>query len=190
MHIIASLPCYSESNVDKQRGDGVFERSISGLRELNSLGYGSGNLTLDLVYNPLGASLPGNQAALEKAYKEQLKEKFGIVFNNLYTITNIPILRFRAQLRSEGKLEAYENLLEEAFNTNTVDKLMCKNICSVSYEGKLFDCDFNQMIDLGEKRDVWSVNSFSELSNLDIATDIHCFGCTAGGGSSCGGSLE
>jgi len=194
VHIIASLPCYTSDNVDKQRGRGTFDRSIEGLIKLNELGYGKPNtsLQLDLVYNPLGASLPGAQAELECAYKKQLFEDFEIEFNNLFTITNMPIKRFARQLENWGQLEEYMTLLENNFNPHAAKNIMCRELVSIDYLGNLYDCDFNQMLELpptqGE-RTIWSIESFNELAKEEIAFDRHCYGCTAGAGSSCGGSL-
>lgn len=194
IHIIASLPCYSSANVDKQRGSGTFDKSIQALQILNSLGYGLPNsaLQLDLVYNPVGAELPGSQADLEIAYKERLYEDFGIHFHRLYTITNMPIKRFERQLKKWGKLEEYMNLLAENFNPHAARHIMCKELISIDYLGNLYDCDFNQMLGLKviqPRKSIWSLSSFDELSHDDIAFGRHCYGCTAGAGSSCGGSL-
>ena len=191
--VVASLPCYSAENVDAQRGDGVFEKSIAGLRRLNSLGYGrDGERKLDLVFNPVGASLPPAQGPLEQSYKAQLAEHFDITFDRLYTITNMVIARFESFLRRSGELEEYERLLEASFNPSTIPQLMCRNTISVSWDGFVYDCDFNQMLDLRLKHggalriedvtpEIWK--------SLEIITARHCFGCTAGAGSSCGGAL-
>jgi radical SAM/Cys-rich protein len=194
VNIVASLPCYTQSNVDKQRGKGVFGRSIDALRRLNELGYGRPGmgLVLDLVYNPVGAFLPPAQQALERDYKERLLADFGVEFNRLLTITNMPIKRFAEQLHREGKTAEYMGLLVDNFNPTTVDGLMCRDMLSVGWDGRLFDCDFNQMleIDLGAKvPTVWDLESLDDLTGLAIATASHCFGCTAGAGSSCGGAL-
>jgi radical SAM/Cys-rich protein len=195
VEIIASLPCYSTANVDRQRGDGVFSASIKGLRRLNNLGYGQPGsaLTLNLVYNPLGPFLPPNQGELEAAYREKLDRDFGIVFNRLYTLTNMPIARFKADLSRSGSLHEYIELLRTNFNTASVDALMCKELISVSYEGKLYDCDFNQMLDLrtpDAAKSLWDIDGFGDLKGQSIATATHCLGCTAGAGSSCGGALQ
>ena len=194
VEITASLPCYTADNVDKQRGRGVFGKSIRALRLLNELGYGRNGdgLVLNLVYNPLGPSLPPPQQKLEDDYRVKLREDFGIEFNRLFTITNMPIRRFAEALIRDGRLEQYMGLLVNHFNPGTVESLMCRSLLSVSWDGRLYDCDFNQMLDLEAPRNltVWDVNSFSELSGARIATGGHCFGCTAGAGSSCGGSLE
>jgi radical SAM/Cys-rich protein len=194
VEITASLPCYTESNVDKQRGKGVFEKSVRALRLLNAAGYGQPGqkLVLNLVYNPLGASLPPAQEKLEADYKRQLRENFGIEFNRLFTITNMPIKRFADMLLREGRQQAYMELLANHFNPATVEHLMCRDLVSVGWDGKLYDCDFNQMLDMEtpESRTIWQIESFSELAMREIASGSHCFGCTAGAGSSCGGSLQ
>ncbi len=194
VEITASLPCYTESNVDQQRGKGVFEKSIRALRLLNAIGYGEpgSGLALNLVYNPLGASLPPPQEKLEADYKSHLHESFGIEFNRLFTITNMPIKRFADMLAREGKQESYMGLLVNHFNRATVDHVMCRDLVSIGWDGKLYDCDFNQMLDLETPggKNIWQIDSFSGLANSRIATDSHCFGCTAGAGSSCGGSLQ
>jgi radical SAM/Cys-rich protein len=194
VEITASLPCYTESNVDQQRGKGAFEKSIRALRILNAIGYGrtASGLTLNLVYNPLGASLPPQQEKLEADYKTQLRENFGIEFDRLFTITNMPIKRFAEFLFREGKQEAYMALLTNHFNPATVNGLMCRNLVSIGWDGRIYDCDFNQMLDLETPsgKSIWEIESFAELAEESIATDGHCFGCTAGAGSSCGGSLQ
>jgi radical SAM/Cys-rich protein len=194
VEIIASLPCYIAENVDKQRGRGVFDKSIRALQLLNELGYGEcgSGLILNLVYNPLGASLPPAQEKLEAEYKMQLKQQFGIGFNRLYTIANMPIKRFSESLIRSGQQEEYMSLLVNHFNPATVENLMCRSLVSVGWDGKLYDCDFNQMKDIESpgKQTIWSISSFCELSNRKIATGSHCFGCTAGAGSGCGGSLQ
>ena len=194
IQVIASLPCYSKENVEKQRGGGVFDKSINGLIKLNELGYGVENseLKLDLVYNPLGASLPPAQETLEQAYKKELLELFGIKFNNLYTITNVPIKRFLHQLEREKKYEDYMRLLVNSFNADAAKNIMCRNLVSIGWEGQISDCDFNQMLDMpigGQRKTIWQIESFNELVHQDIAFDSHCFACTAGAGSSCSGAL-
>ena len=194
VHIIASLPCYSKDNVEKQRGRGVFNKSIEALKILNSLGYGitDSSLKLDLVYNPTGPSLPPEQKKLEDGYKKELKALFNIEFNNLFTITNMPIKRFLDDLGRAGKFESYMDLLANNFNPHAVNSVMCKSLVSVSWDGTLFDCDFNQMLELplgGEQKDIWSISSLSELTASPIALANHCYACTAGAGSSCSGSL-
>lgn len=194
IEIIASMPCYSPENVNAQRGEGVFDGSIKGLQLLNSLGYGTDpGLPLHLVYNPNGAFLPGAQAELEADYKRELREHFGIVFNKLFTITNLPIARFASYLKNNNKLGEYMLLLNEAFNPATVEGLMCRNTINVSWTGEVFDCDFNQMLKMqwrdGERGlHLWDLNP-GEVENREIQTGEHCFGCTAGAGSSCGGAL-
>ncbi len=191
VQVIASLPCYTAENVNRQRGNGVFEKSIAALRKLNAIGYGT-RLPLHLVYNPLGAKLPGPQAELEADYKEALQREFGIVFNRLYTLTNQPIARFANDLRQQGKWDEYIELLVSSFNPATVDGLMCRTTLSVGYRGEIYDCDFNQMLDLqrqnGRPLYLWDVTPES-LDQLPVRTGIHCFACTAGSGSSCTGAL-
>lgn len=192
--VIASLPCYTAENTDKQRGDKAFERSIEALHLLNNLGYGQENSTLKLhlVYNPGGAFLPGNQVKLEAAYKKQLKENFDVYFNHLYTITNLPISRFLDYLLQEGQLDTYLQLLLDAFNPAAAMGVMCRNTLSVSWDGYLYDCDFNQMLHLQvEKSAPQHIQNFdaAALMNRNIVLGQHCYGCTAGAGSSCQGSL-
>jgi len=196
VELICSLPCYSAENVDRQRGHGVFEQSIAALRRLNALGYGRPDtrLRLDLVYNPVGAFLPPPQPELEARYKTELATRFGIQFDRLLTITNMPIERFADTLLREGQLASYLGLLVNHFNPTTVIGLMCRSLVSVGWEGTLYDCDFNQMLMLPlAGRDaaatIWTIDSCDELDGLRIATGTHCFGCTAGAGSSCGGAL-
>jgi radical SAM/Cys-rich protein len=194
VEIIASMPCYSPGNVNAQRGDGVFDGSIEALQLLNSLGYGIDPvLPLHLVYNPNGAFLPAPQRELEADYKRELKEHFEIVFNNLYTITNLPIARFASWLRNNNKLEEYMQLLMDNFNVGTVEGLMCRNTINVSWRGEVFDCDFNQMLnmrwrDRDQPLSLWDIDP-AKVENREIMTGSHCFGCTAGAGSSCGGAL-
>lgn len=194
VNVVASLPCYSSANVDKQRGDGVFAESIRGLQELNSKGYGveGSGLTLDLVYNPVGAFLPPSQEALHADYTKRLKADFGIVFNDLYTITNMPIKRFYRDLIDNNGLNDYMNLLADAFNKDSVAHVMCKSLVSISWDGKIYDCDFNQALDIKvpkPKADIWSIDSLADVASGKVAIADHCFACTAGAGSSCGGSL-
>jgi len=193
VEIIASMPCYSAKNVDAQRGEGVFDDSIAALQLLNSLGYGSDpELPLHLVYNPVGTFLPPLQDELEVDYKHELKEHFGIVFNKLYALTNLPIGRFASYLRHNGKLEEYIQLLIDAFNPATIGGLMCRNTISVGWRGEVYDCDFNQQLEMQWKNGtpifLWDVDPES-LENREIMTGDHCFGCTAGVGSSCGGAI-
>jgi rSAM/selenodomain-associated transferase 2 len=192
--VIASLPCYLKENVDKQRGSGVFEKSIRALRLLNELGFGkkSTGLTLDLVYNPVGPYLPPPQSKLEADYKEHLKNEFGIEFNHLYTITNMPIKRFLEDLEQTGKLEEYMTLLVNSFNPQAALSVMCRNMVSIGWDGQIYDCDFNQMLEIpsgNKRRTIWEVESFNNLGAEEIAFADHCYGCTAGAGSSCGGAL-
>jgi radical SAM/Cys-rich protein len=191
--VVSSMPCYSKDNVDKQRGDGVFERSIQALQRLNEVGYGiaGSGLELDLVFNPSGAALPPEQAALELDYKRELKELFNIEFNSLYTITNLPISRFLDFLLKEEKYEEYMNKLIESFNPTAAEAVMCRNTISVGWDGQLFDCDFNQMLELGVASTSQHIKDFSaeELTKRNIILGQHCYGCTAGAGSSCQGSL-
>jgi radical SAM/Cys-rich protein len=196
VEIIASMPCYSAENVNAQRGEGVFEGSIAALQLLNSLGYGiDPELPLHLVYNPVGAFLPTSQAELEADYKRELQKHFGIVFNKLYTLTNLPIGRFASYLRHNHKLEEYMELLIEAFNPATMDGLMCRNTISIGWRGEVYDCDFNQQLGMqwsdngaSERLFLWEIDP-DEIENREIMTGDHCFGCTAGAGSSCGGAI-
>ncbi|MEE9452044.1 MAG: arsenosugar biosynthesis radical SAM (seleno)protein ArsS [Gammaproteobacteria bacterium] len=193
VEIICSLPCYSRENLEKQRGKGVFGKSIRALQKLNALGYGKAdsNLRLNLVYNPLGATLPPAQPALEAQYKQVLKDDFDITFNQLYTITNVPINRFKHLLVREDKLAEYMQLLIDNFNPQAALGVMCTHLISIAWDGRIYDCDFNQMLDLPIKRkqrSIMDVNSLSELCG-EIAFANHCFACTAGCGSSCGGAL-
>ena len=199
VHIIASLPCYRAENVEKQRGRGAFDKSIRALKRLNEIGYGrpGSALKLDLVYNPVGASLPPPQGRLEAKYREELGRLFGIEFHQLFTITNMPIKRFAHLLERTGQHEAYMALLVNHFNPATVPEVMCRSLLSVGWDGRLYDCDFNQMleIELGAGRGtggrtVWDVTSLDDLAGKRIATGSHCFGCTAGSGSSCSGALQ
>lgn len=195
VQIVASLPCYSRDNVDKQRGNGVFEKSIKALQILNELGYAKddSDLRLHLVYNPQGASLPPDQKSLELKYKAELLEDFQIVFNQLFTITNMPIKRFLEDLRRSNRLQEYMELLANSFNSAALDGVMCRNLVSVSWDGKLYDCDFNQMLDMDLNaelpRSIWDLESLDQLQNTDIKVANHCYGCTAGSGSSCTGAL-
>jgi radical SAM/Cys-rich protein len=192
VRVVASLPCYSAKNVDIQRGSGVFSRSIRGLLLLNQLGYGQegSGLILDLVYNPLGAFLPPEQSALEATYRRQLEADFGISFNNLFTLTNMPIKRFADQLARRDELVPYMDLLVRNFNPAACGGLMCLDLVSVDHRGALYDCDFNQQLAtrMVLPRTVFDVASLDELVAAPVATDSHCFGCTAGMGSSCQGA--
>jgi len=194
VEIVASMPCYLRDNVERQRGRGVYDASVEALRRLNTLGYGQpgSGLALSLVYNPGGAFLPPSQGALEADYRRRLLDDHGLVFTNLLTITNLPIARFAADLSRQGKATQYQTLLEANFNAATVPGLMCRHLVSVSWDGGLYDCDFNQMLDLptpGPRRHVRELGDVTGLADAPIAVGRHCFGCTAGAGSSCGGAL-
>jgi radical SAM/Cys-rich protein len=215
VRIVASLPCYSSENVDKQRGRGVFERSIAALLALNAAGYGTDpDLPLDLVYNPVGPFLPPDQSTLQVQYKDELRQNFGILFDSLFTITNMPIKRFADSLHRMQQLQSYMDLLVSSFNPDAVDRVMCVDTISIDYRGNLYDCDFNQQLGMpilgnqgaavdgagdttnddqegsGGPRGmtVFDVSNLDELSSRPIRTDRHCFGCTAGMGSSCQGA--
>ncbi|MDB6016715.1 MAG: Radical domain protein [Pedosphaera sp.] len=192
VEVTASLPCYTAANVAKQRGNGVFEKSIAALRKLNAVGYGT-KLPLNLVYNPVGPKLPGPQAELEADYKHELLQHFGIRFHRLFTITNQPIARFAEDLRQHGHWDEYLGLLEDSFNPATVEGLMCRSTLSVGWQGEIYDCDFNQMLRLqlqnGKPLYLWDVTPES-LAKRAIQTGQHCLACTAGCGSSCTGALQ
>ncbi|MFQ5519428.1 MAG: arsenosugar biosynthesis radical SAM (seleno)protein ArsS, partial [Mariprofundus sp.] len=197
VEVVASLPCYLGDNVDAQRGKGVFDQSIRALKKLNALGYGldGSELKLTLVYNPQGPSLPPSQAELEVAYKRELHLRFGIVFNQLFTITNMPIQRFGSTLVSRGEFASYMQLLKEAYSEGNLADVMCKSLISIDWQGFVYDCDFNQMLNLpiqeqGGKRSHLSELLQTDLTGRPIVVMDHCFGCTAGQGSSCGGALE
>ena len=199
VEVTASLPCYSQKNVDRQRGDGVFDKSIAALQALNQLGYGraGSGLTLSLVYNPQGPSLPPNQQKLEADYKRELMEHFGIEFNALYVLANMPIQRFGSMLISKGQFADYMALLKDNYSAGNLDAVMCRTLVSVDWQGYLYDCDFNQMLALPMRigkagitarphlRDLLGV----DVAGLPITIADHCYGCTAGQGSSCGGAL-
>jgi radical SAM/Cys-rich protein len=202
VEVVASLPCYSKDNVDAQRGHGVFERSIDGLQRLNKLGYGKDDsgLVLNLVYNPLGPYLPPCQSDLERDYRRILGERFDVVFNKLFTLANMPIQRFGSMLISKGQFAAYMQLLRDAHRPENLDGVMCRSLISVDWQGHLYDCDFNQMLGLplGGKsptsprchlRDLLRDDD-REFNRAIIAVADHCYGCTAGQGSSCGGALR
>jgi radical SAM/Cys-rich protein len=192
VEVVASLPCYLEENVDGQRGKGVFERSIAGLKRLNALGYGQADsgLHLHLVYNPLGPSLPPAQAGLEAAYKRELAVRHGIVFNRLYSLANMPILRFGSTLVSKGQFAHYMQLLKVSHNPDNLDQVMCRDLVSVDWRGRLYDCDFNQMLGLPvQGRTTLADLLADDVSGQPIQIADHCYGCTAGQGSSCGGAL-
>lgn len=193
VHIVSSLPYFSKKRTDSQRGDGVFEDSIKALQMLNDVGYGKEGtgLILDLVYNPSGAFLPGSQETLQAEFKRQLKRKYDIVFNSLFAITNLPIARFLDYLIQTENYEEYMEKLVDAYNPSTVKGLMCRNTISVSWEGYLYDCDFNQMLDLKVASTSQHINDFDieALKDRPIVLNQHCYGCTAGAGSSCGGEI-
>ncbi len=195
VEIVASLPCHSLENVEQQRGRGVFGASIEALRKLNDLGYGrsESGLTLDIIYNPVGAFLPPDQAQLEAEYRLELEANFGIEFNRLLTIANMPIKRFAHELMREGQYAAYMALLVNHFNAANVPDLMCRQMISVAHDGSIFDCDFNQALDIlppGPRRAIFEFDDLGRFEDDAIATAEHCFGCTAGAGSSCGGALS
>jgi radical SAM/Cys-rich protein len=193
VHVVSSMPHWTKGKTDKQRGSGVFDQSIQALKELNAIGYGmpDSNLRLDLVYNPSGAFLPGNQIALEKDFKKALLEDFNIHFHNLFAITNLPISRFLDYLIASDNYEDYMYALVEAYNPMAVQNVMCTNTISVSWDGYLYDCDFNQMLELPVNSKVKHISDYNEdlLFNRDIVISQHCYGCTAGAGSSCQGNI-
>ncbi|MBE9535897.1 MAG: arsenosugar biosynthesis radical SAM protein ArsS [Proteobacteria bacterium] len=194
-HLVCSLPCYTAENVDRQRGTGTFKKSIAALMLLNEEGYGSDPaLKLDLVYNPGGSFLPGKQDELEKDYRVVLKDQYDISFNNLITITNMPINRFNAELEKGDGTNPYLSLLADSFNPAAVDGIMCRSLVSVGWDGRIYDCDFNQALDipiLGKKGEPLSLGDFSPelLSGIDVISKDHCLACVAGEGSSCSGAL-
>jgi len=197
VEIIASLPCYTKDNVDAQRGNGVFDGSIRVLKKLNRLGYGQKNtsLILNLVYNPLGPSLPPDQYELEQMYKKELADHFNIQFNQLFTLCNMPIKRFGSTLISKGKFHDYINLLKDSHCSENLDNVMCRNMISIDWRGFVFDCDFNQMLGLNMQENRNNQIHLSDLldrniEGMPIAVRDHCYGCTAGQGSSCGGALS
>ncbi len=194
VEIIASLPCYLEENVDLQRGRGIFHQSLAALRRLNSLGYGEAEtgLVLNLMYNPVGPYLPPAQEGLEADYRRELLARYGLRFNRLYTLTNMPISRFAHDLRRDGRYEEYMDLLANAFNPATVAGLMCRSTVSVGWDGRLYDCDFNQMLEIPLAAPYRHVRELAAtgLEGAPLAVGEHCFGCTAGAGSSCGGALS
>jgi len=197
VEIVASLPCYMEENVEEQRGKGVYNDSIRAIHVLNRLGYGiEPGLPLNLVYNPTGAVLPPPQGALQEDYKRELGARYGIHFNQLFTITNMPIKRFGAVLLAQGQYDDYMDLLRDNFSEENLSTVMCKNLLSVDWQGFLYDCDFNQMLDMPlmgsarQRRHLSHLLETGELLNSAIHTGDHCYGCTAGQGSSCGGALE
>jgi len=198
VRIIASLPCYTVENVDAQRGQAVFARSLKALKTLNGLGYGTedsssegSGLILDLVYNPAGANLPGNQAELDRDYHARLQAEYGIAFNKLITITNVPIARFRSDLELQRTYDSYLDLLRANFNSDTLDSLMCRSLASIGWAGEIYDCDFNQALKLQgfPSRTVFDIRSFDDLEGSRICLASHCLACTAGAGSSCFGAV-
>jgi radical SAM/Cys-rich protein len=194
VELVCSLPCYTAATVDAQRGRGVFEKSLAALRWLNRLGYGQPGspLRLNLVYNPSGTALPPPQAPLEQDYRRMLGEVYGIAFHRLYTITNMPVRRFADQLTRRGQYDAYIALLVHHFNPAAAEQVMCRSLISVGWDGALYDCDFNQMLDLGppdRARTIFELDRLDDLVGRPIATGQHCLGCTAGSGSSCRGAL-
>ena len=196
VELVCSLPCYTEENVDRQRGKGTFDLSIRALKIFNDLGYGQAGsgLTLNLVYNPVGPHLPPPQNKLEEDYKRELREKFGIEFNHLYCLSNMPITRYETHLKLRDEYEQYMGLLERSFNAATLDQLMCRSLISVGWEGTIYDCDFNQMLDWpirdGEGKALHiSTLSLDQVEHAAIMVGNHCYACTAGSGSSCGGAL-
>ena len=193
IHVVSSMPHWTRGKTDKQRGEGVFDQSIKALQELNSVGYGmpDSHLKLDLVYNPSGAFLPGNQASMEKDFKKALLEDFGIHFHNLFAITNLPISRFLDYLIASDNYEDYMYQLVDAYNPAAVKNVMCRNTISVSWDGYLYDCDFNQMLELKVNSKVQHISEYNEdlLNDRDIIISQHCYGCTAGAGSSCQGAV-
>jgi len=196
VEVIASLPCYLEDNVDRQRGKGVFAASIVALQKLNALGYGRADagLALNLVYNPQGPTLPPPQGALEDAYRSHLRHEYGVEFNRLYTLTNMPIQRFGSTLISKGQFNAYMQLLHDSYREENLEQVMCRTLLSVDWQGYVYDCDFNQMLELPARFGAKPRTKLADLigRNLEgrpIVVADHCFGCTAGQGSSCGGAL-
>ena len=196
VEVVASLPCYLEDNVDRQRGKGVFAASIAGLRKLNALGYGrpGSALVLNLVYNPQGMSLPPAQAPLEDAYRSRLRAEYGVEFNRLFTLANMPIARFGSTLISKGQFNAYMTLLQDSYREENLEQVMCRTLLSVDWQGYVYDCDFNQMLELPARLGAKPKTRLQDLVGQDLAgrpivVADHCFGCTAGQGSSCGGAL-
>jgi radical SAM/Cys-rich protein len=193
VEVVASLPCYLKANVDRQRGKGVFEASTAALKKLNRLGYGK-SLTLNIMYNPQGPSLPPSQEKLEADYREHLQQEHGIIFSNLYTLTNMPIKRFGSTLISKGQFDAYMQLLRDNFSQDNLDNVMCRTLISIDWQGYVYDCDFNQMLGLPATLSNKPRTHIKDLMNNDlegkpIVVKDHCYGCTAGQGSSCGGAL-
>lgn len=194
VEIVGSLPCYTKENVDSQRGEGTYDKAIAMIKYLNSIGYGNNkDLIINLAYNPLDAYLPASQSELEKDYKDNLKKEHNIVFNNLYTIANMPIGRFEKKIRESGEYEKYMQLLEDNFNPSNALKVMCLNTINISYNGKVYDCDFNQMKNLVSKNlksEYIKDLTIDDFKNINIVLQDYCYGCTAGEGSSCQGNLK
>lgn len=197
VRVVASMPCYLKDNVDRQRGDGTFDSSLKALRLLNTLGYGQAGseLLLDLVFNPQGPYLPPSQDSLEQDYKQHLADQYGIEFNHLLTLTNMPIKRFGSTLVSRGEFSSYMSLLKTAHQDDNIDSVMCRSLISVDWQGYVYDCDFNQMLDLPLQLDHRPRLHISELAGIDLSNQPikvadHCYACTAGQGSGCGGALE
>jgi len=196
VELVCSLPCYSEANVDRQRGKGTFELSIRALQMLNEVGYAQpgSDLVLNLVYNPVGPYLPPRQAQLEQDYRSELREKFGIAFNKLYCLANMPITRYETHLKLLDEYESYMSLLAESYNASTLDRVMCRNLISIGWEGSIYDCDFNQMLELrlrdqtGNRLNIKSL-SLRDVIDRQVTVGDHCYACTAGSGSSCSGAL-
>ncbi|HEY7163837.1 MAG TPA: arsenosugar biosynthesis radical SAM (seleno)protein ArsS [Candidatus Binatia bacterium] len=195
VELVGSLPCYSEANVDRQRGKGTFELSIRALQIFNGLGYGKpgSDLILNLVYNPVGPHLPPPQSKLEQDYRSELREKFGIEFNHLYCLANMPITRYETHLRLLDEYDSYVELLERNYNPATLEHVMCRNLISVGWEGSVYDCDFNQMLDIPLRYPTGTPMHITSLELRDVLREVsvgnHCYACTAGNGSSCSGSL-
>jgi radical SAM/Cys-rich protein len=197
VRVVASMPCYLKDNVDRQRGDGTFDSSLKALRMLNTLGYGqaASELLLDLVFNPQGPYLPPSQDSLEQDYKQHLAEQYGIEFNHLLALTNMPIKRFGSTLVSRGEFSSYMRLLKTAHQDDNIDSVMCRSLISVDWQGYVYDCDFNQMLDMPLQLDHRPRLHISELAGIDLSNQPikvadHCYACTAGQGSGCGGALE
>lgn len=196
VEIVASLPCYLKENVDAQRGKGVYDKSITSIRKLNEAGYGKPDtgLTLNFMFNPVGAVLPPAQESLEQDYKTILKREYGIVFNNLYTLVNMPIKRFGSTLISKGKFKAYMDLLKGAHQDTNLESVMCRSLISIDWQGYVYDCDFNQMLSMPTKHKSEpahiSVLNVAQISEMPVTIGDHCYGCTAGQGSSCGGAFD
>ncbi len=197
VEIVASLPCYNQKNVDEQRGKGVFDKSISGLQQLNTLGYAKSDtgLIVNLMYNPTGAFLPPAQSILEADYKAKLRDDFNIEFNHLFTLTNMPIMRFGSSLMSKGEFIPYMELLKSAHSDDNLNTVMCRSLISIDWQGYIFDCDFNQMLNIPSKLNSFAKQhiadlNINDLEESDILVADHCYGCTAGSGSSCGGAFN